>query len=381
VAAVGDLKVETIATGSSIESIDWSPNGQRLAVAIWSGTLGVGQVDVFATNGSGALATYDGTAAAWLDESTIAISASNPDPGARIVVHSLDGIPGVALPRPRYGLLGNDHGLAAIFDTDYAQARPEVSILGHWSPLPASAIFGRWSELQFSTPGWPSRWAPDGRFLALGVAPPETGDAGSVGLSRSDWTARPDPVRLAAASQDPLALGLMRVPSGAIVNTPSLIWDGHVPWLFSPDDSLLVGMTEDGVTLALDTTSGGIAKRLGNLLPDRWLSDGRLVLSRPDETTVVWNPSNDSLSSTSVAADTLSSGPLPGEALSFRDVGNPGEAAVEVRMGGHLASIHLEYGLAPWASSWAPDGSALYLGTATDDAQKLHSSLVRVSVP
>lgn len=381
VTVTGGLAAETLATGSSVESIHWSPDGKRLAVAIWSGTLGVGRVEVFPADGSKPLATYDGTAAAWLDDSTVAVSASNPDPGAIIVVHSLNGVPGVSLPRPRYGLLGDDHGLAAISDSDFGQAGPKISIVGAWSPVPADAVFGRWSEITMATPGRPSSWSADGRFLALAI------DAEAASVADVAWDGSGDRgsgtgrVRLAAASQAPVRLSLMRVPSGRLVETPNLVWDGHVPWLFSPDGSLLVGGTEDGVTLVLDTTSGRIAKRLGSLEPDAWIPTGQLLLTRPNGTTVLWNPGNDSLTDTDLGTALVIIGPREGEVALFPTSPDSLAATVEVRMAGQVATLDLEYGASPWASSWAPDGSAFYLATATDDAQRLHSSLVRISLP
>jgi hypothetical protein len=338
--------VTVVDGASTIDRLDWSPNGKLLAVLTWGGVWGTGRADVLDLAGR-RLASFDAVDLAWVDDShlmTLAVSPGDIGHGT-VAIHSLDGSDSTVVAGSYGGILGNGHGSVALL----------APLVG--GDAPPDDSFHVWSNGQLGPRiagyGQPMRWSADGRLLALVADRSTTGTVNGMG------------------GAIPGTLTVLRLPEQTVVASVPLD-DTRLDVYFSPDGGRLA--TSAGLVVDL---SNGRTATVANYADD-WTSSGALVVMDSSRRVSLWTPArtasipnafewavfgptNDDIATLPAASDNLA---LPTTAV--------------VRRGSASVSIQLNDGVgtATWSST-----SVCFIATGTYDAQVEDNHLLRVELP
>jgi WD40 repeat protein len=349
--------VTVVDTASSIQRLDWSPDGKLLAVLTWGGTFGTGRVDVLDLTGH-QITSLVAVDMAWVDDTHLMTLGVSPDDTTHgtVTIFSIDGTVSGVVPGTFGGMLGNGHGSVAL--------TAPVAV----DEVPAKESFQVWSNGQLGprTAGYglPIRWSADGRLLALIGATSTSG-------SGANRTPAHGVVLTAAGSSLPGTLTVLSLPEKTVVLSRPLP-DIRLDVYFSPNGSRLA--TSDGLVLTL--ASGRGTQLTGNA--DGWAPGGALVLVGQDHRVSLWTPTG-----TTVIPDAFewaALGPDEGDiaTLPAADENVAAPVTAVVRRAGGEVSIPLSVGLS--IATWSA-GGVCFVATGTIDAQREDNRLLRIELP
>ena len=340
--------VTVVDTASSIQRLDWSPDGKLLAVLTLGGTSGIGRVDVLDLAGH-PITSFVAVDMAWVDDTHLMTLGVSPDDTTHgtVTVLSIDGTVSGEVPGTFGGMLGNGHGSVAL----------EAPIAA--DEAPAKESFQIWSNERLGPRiagyGYPMAWSPDGRLLAL-IGETSTSGGGGIG----------GPI--------PGNLSVLKLPQKTVVLSRPLA-DIRGDVYFSPDGSRLA--TSDGLVLTL--ASGRGTQLTGNA--DGWAPGGALVLVGQDQRVSLWTPAGISL--VLDAFEWAAFGPKPGDIATLpaadEDVTFPVTAVV--RRDGDEVSIPLNTGVNNLSIATWSTGGVCFISTGTANAQANDDRLLRIELP
>lgn len=376
----GGLVVTAIATDNEFTNPRWAPDGRAFAVTVGWGRPINGSAEIYAADGATRLATFPGGGdVAWLDASTFALfETSIESVNGSVTVRSLSGAPEIVASSTSGGFLGTGTSRLAILDPFDADPSTPVRfrVFGQGvGSRPGDKAWPVSDEIE----GQPIVWSNDASLLLtfVGAEAAASGLPQARTVSTHEAAHANEPV-LGAGASPRVRLVVRRYPGGAVVPTPDVLFEARAVWVFSPDGRFLAGGGVTKPTSVIDLVSGRFVE-----LPRAhagWTPTGELALLREGAPASLWHPDG-SITETSLPLGVPTFGPLPGEAFITPpcDVGVACSATVQI--GSKSATIPLLPN-APFATAfWAPDGTACYVTTATDDAQLLHSTLYRVTAP
>ncbi len=217
--------VTVVDTANVVQRLDWSPDGELLAVLTWGAVFGNGRADILDLAGH-TIGSFDAFDMAWMDDARLMTFDVTPNDTAHgtVALHSTDGTESAILPGTFGGMLGNGHGSVALM----------APVIG--SSFATDVSFRIWcgGQLGQSISGFgePVVWSPDGRLLAL-ISESPTGSGGIGG-----------PI--------PGTLTVLQLPSRSVVLAHQFT-DVRMDVYLSPDDSKLA--TSDGSVLNLTDPS------------------------------------------------------------------------------------------------------------------------------
>lgn len=339
--------VTVVDGASTIDRLDWSPNGKLLAVLTWGGVWGTGRADVLDLAGR-RLASFDAFDLAWVDDShmmTLAVSPGDIGHGT-VAIHSLDGSGSTVVAGSYAGILGNGHGSVALL----------APLVGGGAPPDDS--FHVWSNGQLGPRiagyGQPRRWSADGRLLAFTAEGKLTDGPRGMGGSI------------------PGTLTVLRLPEQTVVASVPLD-DIRFDVYFSPDGGRLA--TSAG--LVVDLSNGHQIQVTGR--PDGWTASNELVLVDSNYRVSLWTPAK--TVTIPNAFNWAIFGPTDDEIATLPaadDSDNPAlPMTAVVRRGGASVSIQLGWSkVATWSST-----GVCFIATGTYDAQVEDNHLLRVELP
>jgi hypothetical protein len=373
--------VTEVAQANGFSSPAWSPDGRHFAVTWGWGMSSPGETDIYTADGQRMQRIPEGQEVAWLDASTLALLDSTmATVNGSVILHSISGGTGSVEASASIGIVGSGTSRLAVaspIDSDPATAdAPSFRVFGDRAgSAPGDAAWSIATEFE----GQPIAWSNDGTLLAIHVDP-GAATATEAGVATAAWrlgSGDRGPT-LGAGGQVPTRLVVRRFPGGQVVPTPDVVFDARADWLFSPGRRYLAGGSVFQETSVIDLA----ADRLINVpyAHAGWTGSGQLVLVQDNGPALLWAPDG-SITPTDLPVGTPTFGPVSGE-IFINPPFNPGvqESAI-VRIGDRTASIPLPLYAPGATASWAPDGSACYVATASDDAQLLDARLYRVSIP
>jgi hypothetical protein len=339
--------VTVVDAANIIQRLDWSPNGQLLAVLTWGGEWGTGRVDVLDLFGR-RVASFDAFDMAWVDDTHLMTLVVSPHATAHgtVTVYSIDGTESSLVPGTFGGMLGNGHGSVALIAPVAA------------SDDPANESFQIWSNGQLGPSiagfGQPVRWSTDGRLLALVRESTTGGGANGVG----------GPI--------PGTLSVLKPPERAAILSRPLADIRGLDVSFSPDGTRLA--RSDGVVLNL--ADGSSTQLTGR--PEGWISTGPLVVVGQDHRVSLWTRAGTTVVPN--AFEWAVFGPNEGDIVTLpaADENLIFPVTAVVRRAGGAVSIPLNVGLsmAAWSS-----GGVCFIATGTADAQLEDNRLLRIELP
>ncbi len=328
----------------SFGAVAWSPDGSAVAAEALGQTMGTGRVDLFAPDGA-ALASIPGFDFGWLDARRLLVFQTTPNNAASGVVsewtssgHLVDRLAGTY-----GGVLANGHGAALLH-----RAPPPYAYAGTDFQFWAN---GRLSPM-ITAPGMPVAWSPDGRLVAV------TESTATVRVT--------DGVTLASTGGPIMGfLHVLRFPDGAVVRSfrdHPINLQGGVAW--SPNSRYVAAGNygAEGV-LVFDLSTGDVWPVQVPASFWRWAPDGRLAITNPDGTTLMWNPKA-SLTASGLPAGHPIWGPSMDE-VAILPEGQPPGLAVMLRTPGTALSVRVDSGGPGFPVAWARDGTSCLLTTAS----------------
>ncbi|MGD0121159.1 MAG: hypothetical protein ABSC46_01210 [Candidatus Limnocylindrales bacterium] len=352
--------VTVVDIANVIQRLDWSPNGNLLAVLTSGGTFGTGRADIFDLAGR-LVTSFDAFDMAWVDDTRLMTIVVSPEDTAHgtATVHSIDGTASDSVPGTFGGMLGNGHGSVALVAPDVPSDTPRPESFRIWSNGNLGPII--------TGLGTPIRWSLDGTLLAL----MQTKDSGVAGVFERDHAAM-----YSVGGPIPGTLRVVKLPE-EVVTVSHPLADIRVSTYFSPDGGRLA--TSAGLVLDLrdgvSTQVPGLGDQGGSV--EGWHSgglvtvgqDGRVSLWTPTGTTAIPNafdwaffgPNEEDVATLAAATDAPTA-----------------PALAVVRRAGGSVSILLNLG---WSVvTWSADGIC-FMTTGTIDAQLIDNRLLRVELP
>lgn len=357
----GTLVLDTVA---QIRSMQLSPDGKLVAVLVWDKQSN-GTVEVFTVEGA-KVAAYVGQGFGWVDAGVLAVLRPGADgvdgPVTLHAVYATNGVLPPSLPGTWAGVLGNGHGSlvlnSALPQGAYAGDHFQVWTNGTLGPL-------------ITTYGTPMAWSPDGTLLVLEQS--------------RNTVVRPTGIVLADTGSYEAELHVLRFPGGRpLPGFPSGLIVGS-PAYFSPDGRYLAadGTPTDSRSqgaIIVDLTTGAV-RSLGLFVPVLgWTPDDRVVVLTTNEHALLWGPDG-TLTDPGVPAGAVGYGPTMTDLALAPAISDAGPTLIiESSRGSVTVPMHVTLSSASDVV-WTSGGQAVFVDTATTDAQQLMDQLLRVPVP